>query len=827
MAHAKKKKKTPRKQTQPLNWEHRLPGVQTSPAAPAESPFLAASEYRLSGVQTSPAAPAASPFSPASEHRLPRVQTSPAAPTQPPLSAISAASTSDSWLISPVKLRLQRSKAKQPPTQSSANGDPFNGPAKPLSFAQTPDEDNPFVTPAKPQPSGQTLDCDSDDPFLSPEEVQPSQPRPQQESRGQGPTGFHDVNLDHARGIFREPSLRRSSGIEPETPVIMRKDIAKRKEEGRWMDESSQPTQTAEPSRSHFPSSSSQQADSHNPFLVPRPKTQRGDVPPLIHRSVAKVKKGYSPRTSPKKNTTSPKNKEKHPRKMSSEEVFNVPTAHGHNQAPLPSVSRGSKFRIFEICLELQDRFLETPHEPLDSDEIFWETVCTRLGREDISFPGGWRELKACVERWCVSRRPGLRKGNVPRAPGPHNRQAELVDEWNRVWAKRFCLYHQGYLESAGWALKGVPEKDPQGLTEDTQNSTFPASAESIMETVWPSVKEEVLSFVESKLQDWAKDILENRVNELETLTRAPLFNCQTAPETYERFVKYLLNRHKAWGNNSGQVREIEAVMSLVMELEPGLERRIRKALKTTGITQSDENYDTDEDSSEGTSEQSSDDKDDQSALPLGEPKAPVANPPTKRQQRSCQQKAQQAAKEEEDRDRRALDILLADDIGKSRKRKASAPADEGSTATSTPATRKKKKKKSRRDPDATAKTPQPMPSEGHHAGRTQPASSLALPLVSAEFPAVDQARGSRQQRESPSLFVTPAHPRSSRSQRRAREWSSSRNGTNRGQGQHRDESSRFARESTTEFQAMTPNTQNLTLRRRMQILENKMNRSA
>ncbi|KAJ3517610.1 hypothetical protein NM208_g14679 [Fusarium decemcellulare] len=529
---------------------------------------------------------------------------------------------------------------------------------------------------------------------------------------------------------------------------------------------------------------------------------QRGDVPPLIHRSVAKIKKG----------------------KKSNVEGPNVPEANGHNQAQLP---HGWKLKVLETCLEFQDLFLETPHEPLDSDKNFWETVCTRLGRGDIYFPRGWRELKACVEQWCHMRRPGLRKGNVPPTSGPHDRHAELVDEWNRVWAKRFCRYHQGYLESAGWALKEVTEKDPQVLTEDTQNSLRLASAESIMETVWPSAKEEVLSFVESKLQDWAKDILEKRVNELETLTRAPLFNCQTAPETYERFVKYLLNRHKAWGNNSGQVREIEAVMSLVMELEPGLERRIRKALKTTGITQSDENYDTDEDSSEGTSEQSSDDKDDQSALPLGGPKTPVANPLIKGQRRNCQQKAQQAAKEEEDRDRRALEILLAGDIGRSRKRKASASADEGSTATSTLAIRNKKKKKSRRDPDATAKTPQQMPSEGHHAGRTQPASSPALPLVSSEFPAVDQARGSRQQPESPSLFVTPAHPRSSRSQRRASEWSSSRNGTNRGQGQHRDESSRFARESTTEFQAMTPNTQNLTLRRRMQILENKMNRSA
>ncbi|KAF4460584.1 hypothetical protein FALBO_12640 [Fusarium albosuccineum] len=826
MPRAKKKNKTPRKQSQPPNWEHRLPGVQTSPAAPAESPFPAASEYRLPGIQTSPAAPAVPPFSAASEHRLPSVQTSPTAPAEPPLSAVSAASSSDSWLISPPKLRLQSSKAKQPPTQSSANGDPSNGPAKPLSSVQTTDEDDPFVTPARPQHSGQALDCDSDDPFLSPEEVQPSQPRPQQESRGQGPTGFHDVNLDHARGVFREPSLRRSSGIEPETPVIMRKDIAKRKEEGRWMDEPGQPTQTAEPPRSHVPSSSSQQTGSHNPFLVPRPKMQRGDVPPLIHRSVAKVKKGYSPGASPKKNTAAPKDKERHPQENSTVEVFNVPTANGHNQAPLPLVPRDSKFRIFEICLELQDVFLETPHEPLDSDEVFWETVCTRLGRDDICFPGGWRELKACVERWCGSRRPGLRRGNVPPTAGPHDRHAELTDEWNRVWAKRFCRYHQGYLESAGWALKEAPEKDLQALTEDTQNSLLSASAESIVETVWSSVKEEVLSFVESKLQDWAKDMLEKRVNELETLTRAPLFNCQTAPETYERFVKYLLDRHKAWGNNSGQVREIEAVMSLVMELEPGLERRIRKALKTTGITQSDENYDTDKDNSEGTSEQSSDDKDDQSALPLGEPKTPVTNPPIKRQRRNCQQKAQQAAKEEEERDRQALDILLAGDIEKSRKRKASASADEGSTATSSPAIQKKKKK-SCRDPDATAMTPQHMHSEGRRAHRTQPASRQALPLVSSEFSAVDQARGSRQQPESPSLFVTPAHPRSNSSQRRARKWSSSRDGTNRGQGQHRDESSRFARESTTEFQAMTPNTQNLSLRRRMQILEDKMNESA
>ncbi|RGP81521.1 hypothetical protein FLONG3_390 [Fusarium longipes] len=96
---------------------------------------------------------------------------------------------------------------------------------------------------------------------------------------------------------------------------------------------------------------------------------------------------------------------------------------------------------------------------------------------------------------------------------------------------------------------------------------------------IWPAVQEKVLSFVEEKISQRIEAMLEERSAELESLTRPPLLRADSSPEVYLAYVRFLQNRIAATGRNSPLIRNTEAVMSLAMDLQPGLETRLRQHL--------------------------------------------------------------------------------------------------------------------------------------------------------------------------------------------------------------------------------------------------------
>ncbi|KAH6896027.1 hypothetical protein B0T10DRAFT_479329 [Thelonectria olida] len=128
------------------------------------------------------------------------------------------------------------------------------------------------------------------------------------QSRTMG-TGPHDNNLALSQGDFREPSLRRGSGMVVETPAGIRKVIEKNKKKGTWYNTSAQSSTASStqgalndtnlPQREPLPSGSDvcPYRYHHLCTLLTRPKwfqtlpkPQRGDVPPLTIRQPIAVR---------------------------------------------------------------------------------------------------------------------------------------------------------------------------------------------------------------------------------------------------------------------------------------------------------------------------------------------------------------------------------------------------------------------------------------------------------------------------------------------------------------------------------------------------------
>ncbi|GKU21167.1 unnamed protein product [Fusarium langsethiae] len=98
-----------------------------------------------------------------------------------------------------------------------------------------------------------------------------------------------------------------------------------------------------------------------------------------------------------------------------------------------------------------------------------------------------------------------------------------------------------------------TPLPEPEAPTIHSRLTT--ADFESV---IWPSIQEKA---------------------ELESLTRPPLLKADSSPELYHAYVQFLQERIKATAKNSPMIRKTEAVMSLAMDLEPGLEISFRKHL--------------------------------------------------------------------------------------------------------------------------------------------------------------------------------------------------------------------------------------------------------
>ncbi|PNP61325.1 hypothetical protein FNYG_14011 [Fusarium nygamai] len=96
------------------------------------------------------------------------------------------------------------------------------------------------------------------------------------------------------------------------------------------------------------------------------------------------------------------------------------------------------------------------------------------------------------------------------------------------------------------------------------------------------------MEFAESRILRWAEDKLRERLRALESLTQPPLLKVNSSPESYRVYLRYLMNRTEAAGKNSKAIRNTEAVMSMALDLLPGLEERLRDQLEDVVDKQED-----------------------------------------------------------------------------------------------------------------------------------------------------------------------------------------------------------------------------------------------
>ncbi|RBR12012.1 hypothetical protein FVER53590_05828 [Fusarium verticillioides] len=192
---------------------------------------------------------------------------------------------------------------------------------------------------------------------------------------------------------------------------------------------------------------------------------------------------------------------------------------------------------------------------------------------------------------------------SAPRGPLPNNQPPLLTksNDGRNIYDLGRSQGRRGDLQPAGYrpiamrppgapermTTTGTPHNSRAGHESAPQNE--PVTEELDFEgAVWPTVKNELMELAESRIIRWVEDKLRERVQALDSLTRPPLLKANSSPESYQIYVRYLMNRTKAAGKNSTTIRDTEAVMSMALDLLPGLEERLRDQLEHVVAKQED-----------------------------------------------------------------------------------------------------------------------------------------------------------------------------------------------------------------------------------------------
>ncbi|KPM39517.1 hypothetical protein AK830_g7045 [Neonectria ditissima] len=209
----------------------------------------------------------------------------------------------------------------------------------------------------------------------------------------------------------------------------------------------------------------------------------------------------------------------------------------------LSQLSFPEKTHVLKVCYKSRKVFLNLPRKVHQSEEEFWVVILAQLQpASDSSYIfGNWETLQSNVNSWCDVRRVELREGNLS-PPRDSRQDLDLaIDAWNRIWLKRFCSVNRGCVETT--ILRGV------------------------------------LSFIKTELFEWTSTVLQQRREELEALARPKMLRNDSNLEEYSEFVGHLERTIKSGGRNSFKIREAEAVMSFVADLQPRLKEAIRQHL--------------------------------------------------------------------------------------------------------------------------------------------------------------------------------------------------------------------------------------------------------
>jgi hypothetical protein len=146
------------------------------------------------------------------------------------------------------------------------------------------------------------------------------------------------------------------------------------------------------------------------------------------------------------------------------------------------SFTTTEKCQAIQMCLSLGDDYLAMVPAPNYDQAPFWTKVPNeKLDINSASKFRNWKNLKECVECWCMVRRTLLREGRLPAVSQSQPELDALVDSWNKVFAERFCRMYRGYFESASGSQVPVPRAVTLPITSSDQ-SQVPELSEDVEE---------------------------------------------------------------------------------------------------------------------------------------------------------------------------------------------------------------------------------------------------------------------------------------------------------------------------------------------------------
>ena len=223
-----------------------------------------------------------------------------------------------------------------------------------------------------------------------------------------------------------------------------------------------------------------------------------------------------------------------------------IATPNRTNDIERSSYNHDCKIKTLETCLSLKDRYFAMPPAVQTDQEPFWARVRDFLERRSITRGKfkDWQAVQRAVESWCQPRRSSMREERLPAVSQSHLELDELVDEWNLVFAQRFCKIHMGYFSNA----------------------------------IWPQfVEAKLTEMVESNLNARIADILTKRYEALQGPNPSTLLPSNSSLTDCGNTLKAI--QSTAAQTNEDQVRKSEAVMSMVLELQPGLRTALSQFL--------------------------------------------------------------------------------------------------------------------------------------------------------------------------------------------------------------------------------------------------------
>ncbi|KAF5576424.1 hypothetical protein FPANT_10907 [Fusarium pseudoanthophilum] len=146
------------------------------------------------------------------------------------------------------------------------------------------------------------------------------------------------------------------------------------------------------------------------------------------------------------------------------------------------SFTTTEKCQAIQMCLSLRDDYLAMAPAPNYDQAPFWTKVLNeKLDTNLASKFRNWKNLKECVECWCMVRRALLREGRLPAVSQSQPELDTLVDSWNTVFAQRFFRMYRGYFESASGSQVPVSRAVTLPMASSDQ-SQLPELSEEVEE---------------------------------------------------------------------------------------------------------------------------------------------------------------------------------------------------------------------------------------------------------------------------------------------------------------------------------------------------------